>query len=259
MIVRYLLLGITQGLTEFLPVSSSAHLVIAEKLLGIDPPGVLLEAILHLGTLLAVVYVFRQDLWQIASRSATEAGARERKELGLLALGTVPIAVLGILLEKQVETAFSSLLTVGICLQITGLFLLVAHWASKRATREDVGFMDAILIGISQAAALLPGISRSGATISCGIIRRIRGERAARFSFLLSVPAITGASAMQLVGAVRTPGVYAEHWVGLIVGALAAAIVGAIAIKTLLAVISRGRLGLFAIYCILLGLVLLLS
>lgn len=250
--IRYLLLGMVQGLTEFLPISSSGHLVLAEKLLKIDPPGVLLEAILHLGTLLAVLFVFRKDVIRLAR--GTVKKTQERNELGRLVVGTLPIAILGFLFREWIEAAFSCVLLVGICLIITGGVLLLADRASRSAHRDEVHLLDSLLIGLAQAGALLPGISRSGATIATGMLAGIQGRVAARFSFLLSIPAILGGGGFKLYEALREPTAYKSEWVGLLLGALVAAFVGALAIKGLLAIIARGKLKAFGFYCLALGL-----
>jgi len=250
-VIRYLLLGIVQGLTEFLPISSSGHLVLAEQLLKIDPPGVLLEAVLHLGTLLAVLFVFRKDVLRLTLGLAK---TQERNELGRLVVGTLPIAILGFLLREWIEAAFSCVLLVGICLIITGGILLLADRASRSAHRDEVHLHDSLLIGLAQAGALLPGISRSGATIATGMLAGIQGRVAARFSFLLSIPAIIGGGGFKLYEALREPTAYKSEWGGLLLGALVAAFVGALAIKGLLAIIARGKLKTFGFYCLALGL-----
>lgn len=252
--IRYLVLGIVQGLTEFLPVSSSGHLVLAQRLLGIDPPGVLLEALLHLGTLLAVLFIFRRDLFALFRSLIEQGRVRERRELGRLFVGTLPIVLLGLLFKGRIEAAFSSILLVSICLLVTSGILFLADWAGGRANRSEVGLLDSLLVGLAQAGALLPGISRSGATIATGMFRGIRGRQAARFSFLLSIAAILGAGGLKLCQALSEPNAYRSEWAGFLLGALVAGLVGALAIEGLLAIIARGRLKIFGVYCLALGL-----
>lgn len=248
--IRYLILGIVQGLTEFLPVSSSGHLVIAERLLRTDPPGVLLEGLLHIGTLAAILLVFRNDLFDIA-RSLTPRGSIERrKEIGLLAIGTGPIAVFGFLFRGRIEAAFSSLTVVGWSLIATSALLALTGLVKRRAERSGVRPSDALLIGLFQSAALLPGLSRSGATISSGILSGLTPERSARFSFLLAGPALFGAGVLSLFS---VPSGEPVDRAGLVIGTATAFIVGVIAIRTLLALIARGRLWIFSIYCLSLG------
>ncbi|MGC9529792.1 MAG: undecaprenyl-diphosphate phosphatase [Candidatus Bipolaricaulaceae bacterium] len=242
---RYALLGLLQGLTEFLPVSSSGHLVLAQRLLGLDPPGVALEGAVHLGTLLAVVVYFRKDLiWLLSGVGCREA----RRYLGLLMLGTLPVVAVGLGLRGAVEQAFSSVSLVGALLLVTAAALAGADWAAGRARRDRVGPGAALAVGVAQAASLLPGVSRSAITISAGMFAGVRPEAAARFSFLLAVPAVLGAGMVSLWDAGAAP-LPAGTWPGLAVGAAVAALSGLAAIHALLALLRRRRLRLFAAYC----------
>jgi len=251
-VIRYLLLGAVQGLTEFLPVSSSGHLVLARRALHLDPPDTLMEATLHLGTLIAVLFLFRRDIVRLLR--SLFAGGEERSLVGRLVIATVPIALVGFLLQDQIVQAFSSTLLVGVCLLVTAGILFLADRASRYAQRKSTRLSDALLIGLAQAAALLPGISRSGATIGMGLLLGIRGSEAARFSFLLAIPAILGAGGLQLHDALgESTAIEAATWGGLLLGAVAAALAGGLAIKGLLAVIARGKLNAFAIYCAAVG------
>ncbi len=250
--IRYLILGIVQGLTEFLPVSSSGHLVLAQRFLRVDPPGVLLEAVLHLGTLVAVLVIFRHDILQLARAVFTRGEGQS--QIIRLVVATLPIVFVGLFLRTQIEAAFTSSLLVGICLLITSGLLFVADRAGRRAEKGAVRLPDALVIGFAQAAALLPGISRSGATIGTGMLLGIRGRYAARFSFLLAIPAILAAGAFKLTQTVGHASLDKGEWAGFLLGALTAAIVGALAIKGLLAIIARGKLKVFGIYCLAVGL-----
>ena len=256
--IRYAILGAVQGLTEFLPISSSGHLVLAQRVIGLDPPGVLLEALLHWGTLLAVVFVFRADLLAMA-RSLTPRGTIEgRKEIGLIAAGTVPIVVLGLLLRASMDRIFTSATVLGASLLATGLVLSLTGIIRRRAERNQTRFLDAIVIGLAQAAALLPGLSRSGMTISAGIFAGLTPSRAARFSFLLAIPALFGAGLLSLWDAVHASGTETP-WLGLTVGAIVAFVVGLVAIKALLALIARARLWVFSFYCVAIGILVLVG
>jgi len=249
-VYRYLVLGLLQGLTEFLPVSSSGHLVLAQRLLGLDPPGVALEAVLHLGTLVAVVIYFWRDLVRLLRRGASPAGAGERRYIALLILGTIPIVVAGYLAGGAVERAFSSPALVGGMMLVTAGLLGGASLLAGRARRDQVGLKDALAVGLAQAAALLPGISRSGATISAGMACGLSPGEAARFSFLLSIPAVAGAGVLGL--ATENPLSPSEAW-GLLLGGLSALGSGLIAIHTLLKLLLAGKLGIFAFYCLIAG------
>jgi len=253
-LIRYLILGIIQGLTEFLPVSSSGHLVIAEEILHFDPPGTLLEAGLHLGTLCAVLFIFRRDIFRLSCSLFLREGRQGRQYLGLLLVATIPIVIFGLAIQGPVEAAFTSILLVGVCLLVTGGALFFADVAARRARYSKVRPVPALVIGLAQAAALLPGISRSGATIATGLFFGIQGGPAARFSFLLSIPAILGAAGLKFYQVVVDGAAGGTDWGGLLVGVLAAGIVGALAIKGLLAIIAKGRLRIFGFYCLIIGL-----
>jgi len=247
-LLRYAILGLIQGLTEFLPVSSSGHLVIGERLLGLDPPGVLLEACLHVGTLAAVLWVFRGDLVELA-RGLTRRGTIERrKEIGLIAAGTVPIVVAGLLFRSVADVAFSSLAIVGGGLLFTAAALAVAERLRARAGRRQLRFSDALAIGVAQAAALFPGVSRSGTTISAGIAGGVEPTRATRFSFLLAIPALVGAALLNL-WEVASSGGWDGAWAGLAVGTVVSFLVGIAGIHALLAIVRKSRLWVFSIYC----------
>jgi undecaprenyl-diphosphatase len=254
-------LGVVQGLTEFLPVSSSGHLALAESLLGVHTPGVRFEVLVHLATALAVILYFRRRIgavltalagWPFRRRSQAGpgAGARDAERaadarLGLnLALGTVPAAVVGYLFESRVEAAFDDPRLVSALLIVTG-FILWATRLVRRPGRAVETWRDALLVGAGQAVAVLPGISRSGTTIATGLLAGLDRRRAAEFGFLLSVPIILGAGAVGLGGAVR------EGTLGVAdgVGAATAFICALPAIAVLMRVAIAGRIHLFSWYC----------
>lgn len=258
-LIHAAILGVVQGLTEFLPVSSSGHLVLTEKLLGIEAGDLSFEIVLHLATLAAVCLAYRRRLWKIA-RAVLRARIQVHKGrlritdenlrlFLLLALATVPAAVVGYLFDETVEQAFSSPLVASVGLLFTGLVLFGTRWA--RDGRTPLDWKRALLVGAAQAVAILPGVSRSGSTISAGIYSGIKQEKAAEFSFLLSIPIILGAGAFKLKEAAfnSQPGYLAA----LGAGALAAAVCGFLAIKWLLAVIRKNRFEYFAYYCWLAG------
>lgn len=243
--------GLVQGLTEFLPISSSGHLVLVPALLEklgveIGEPSLAASAVLHLGTLVAVLVFYRSDLARLL-RFRTDL--RARHTIGLLALGTIPAAI-GLPLRSRVE-AFESVPTrVALALMVTGLILLVADRVSNTTkTIDDAHSRDALLIGVSQAFALVPGISRSGSTITMGLLRGLDKVEAARFSFLLAIPAIAAAGVLSLGDLTGSDGSFLEIAVGFTV----AGITGYLSIAALLKLItSRGFLP-FAIYCLVVG------
>ena len=249
--IRYMLLGLVQGLTEFLPVSSSGHLVLTERLLGVDSPGVLLEAMLHWGTLAAILIVFRKDIVRLLHSLRGKGQIEQRKEVGLLIIGTVPVVAVGLLLQKTIQSAFSSLLGVGLGLLITAVFLALGHLARRRARRPSIQLPDALAVGLAQAAAVFPGVSRSGATISVGTMMGMTAAQAARFSFLLAIPALFGAGFLHLLEALSTPG--SHNWIGIVLGAFCAFVSGWLALRAALALVTRGRFWIFAVYCAIVG------
>ena len=257
-LLRAIILGIIQGATEFVPVSSSGHLVLVPWLLGWDEPGLMFDTVLHLGTLLAVLAYFWRDWWRLIT-AWLRGLARWRWDdpharlAWLLILGTVPAAVLGFLLEDFFESLFGQPAWVAVFLLVTAGLLALSEWLGRRQRKmEDLGWLDALVIGLGQAMAIAPGISRSGATMAAGLGRGLERPAAARFSFLLATPVILGAGAFQLLDLFALPDPTAQV-PALLVGFLAAAISGYLCIWGLLRYLQRGKLYPFAIYCALAG------
>jgi undecaprenyl-diphosphatase len=267
-IIQAIILGVVQGLTEFLPISSSAHLVLVPPLINVtysSPAQALaFDTLLHFGTLAAVVAYFWKEIISIIIglvssirdifRGKFKTGLKEdssKRLAWLLIIGTIPAAIAGVLLNKQFEALFNNYVAVGFFLLITGILL----WTAERVKRghkevKDVSFKNALAIGIFQAFAIAPGISRSGATISAGLFSGLERELAARYSFLLAIPAIAGAAAVQ----VKDIGAGLEaNTAALIAGFFAALIVGFLAIKLLLKIIRERTLMVFAYYCWIVG------
>lgn len=259
-----LFLGVLQGLTEFLPVSSSGHLVIVPWLLGWSQASLTFDTMVHWGTLLAVVIYFRREI-VLYVRAAWESLRRRSLDVPharvawAIAVGSIPAALAGLLLESTFEALFQAPRKAAAFLLVTAALLVVSELIGRRTRGlESVGLLDGFLIGVGQALAITPGISRSGATIATGLARGLERDAAARFSFLLGLPIIFGAGLMQLkdVAAGSTP----ESTFTLAVGFLAAAISGYLAIHTLLRFVRRHSLYVFAVYCAVVGaLVLLLA
>jgi undecaprenyl-diphosphatase len=251
-------LGAVQGATEFLPVSSTGHLALAHQLITplAAEEKVAFDVALHAGTLVAVLVYYRAELWAMAGallRPAAHGWARTW--IWLLAVATLPAAAAGLTFESRIEQSFDSLATVGVCFLVTGVILHLAS-AVRGAVRsaDDLGLGDAIVIGCFQAIALLPGVSRSGSTISGALFRKARPDVAATFSFLLGIPAIAGAIALEApaLGAIGP-----TAWAPVAAGVVTAGVVGLLAIATLLRVVQSRRLHYFAYYCWLLGAVVL--
>lgn len=261
------ILGLLQGLTEFVPISSSAHLVLVPWLFGWPDFGLFFDTMLHWGTLLAVLLYFRRDWIAIARgfiASLTARGPWNARPGGRLAapvnrlawgliLGSIPAAVLGFLLNDFFERLFTTPRTVAAFLVITALILFFSERLSRRTrSLEALNIPDALAIGLGQALAIAPGISRSGATIAAGLTRGLTRNAAARFSFLLSMPVILGAGLMQAVDVATSPTVAPPPAV-LLAGFAASALTGYLCIRFLLSYLRRGSLDLFAAYCAVAG------
>jgi undecaprenyl-diphosphatase len=251
-------LGALQGATEFLPVSSSGHLAIAQYYLaGFSQPGVLFDVLLHLGTMIAVLIYFRRDVAAliISPWNRTPEGKKDLRLLWLLVLGSIPTGIIGLAGKDLATDLFHNMTVVGACLLATGVFLFMSERIrTKTSGRTDLSIGDALITGILQGIAILPGISRSGSTIAGLLLRGVDGETAARFSFLLAIPAVFGATLLSLKDLQAVPAgdlpLYAA-------GAVCAMLVGLFSIHFLLAIIRRRRLFLFALYCWVVGAIIL--
>lgn len=238
-----------------MPVSSSGHLVISEHLLGVDAPGVTFEIWLHLGTLLAVlIYFCRRLLGMLRSLfdSPVTTTTCENRQLFLaIIIGTIPAAVIGFLLKDAIEAAFSSPRFAAAMLVVTGLILLTSRLT--RGRKEGVTAGRGFVVGIAQALAILPGISRSGSTITCGMLLGVDPALAAEFSFLLSIPAIGGAFILDLLSSspVSSTGAAGAY----LIGTLTAGLVGYLSIHYLLKIVRKGRFHLFGLYCLVAGVI----
>ena len=258
--LQALILGIVQGLTEFLPISSSGHLVIVPWLLGWPAPGLLFDTVLHLGTLVAVLLYFRSDIvslllsWvkSLTSRSLSDPLARLA---WLIVVASVPASLAGVLFKGIFESAFSSPALAGTLLLCTAVILVLAEEVARRRDRVvELGWWGAVAVGVAQAFAIFPGISRSGATIAVGLTLGLKRAEAARFSFLLAVPVVLGAGGSQLLDLARHPAPDGSAQPSLILlGFLAAAVSGYLAIGFLMRYLRSRSLYLFAGYTALIG------
>jgi undecaprenyl-diphosphatase len=238
-------LGVVQGLTEFLPISSSGHLVLAESLLGLETPGVVVEVVLHVATLLAVVLVYRRRLGELVV--GVFAGNRSAwRVILLLGVATVPAAIVGVLFSDFFERTFESLLVVGVSFIVTGLVLWSTKWVSKGGRTTQPGLSGAATIGLAQAMAIFPGISRSGSTVATAMWLGIEPVRAAEFSFILAIPAIAGAAVLQIPD--LADGVGGVGAGPLAVSFVASLIAGIAAIKLLIALLRSQAFHFFAPY-----------
>jgi undecaprenyl-diphosphatase len=240
-------LAIIQGLTEWLPISSSGHLVLAQKYLGLNLP-LVFSVMLHTGTVIVVLVAFRKDIADIVKTLVKrEFETEEGKMVLFIAVGSVPLALIGLFLHDFFESLFSNLLAVGLALLATGVILF---FSEKRRGNRKLGFLDSLIIGVAQAVAIMPGVSRSGMTVTTGLLRKIDKVTAFKYSFLLSIPAILGATVLELgelvVGTVDV--------VPLFLGVIVSMIVGFASLKLLQRIVMREKFHLFAYYCWIVGL-----
>ncbi|HET6509566.1 MAG TPA: undecaprenyl-diphosphate phosphatase [Baekduia sp.] len=259
--LQAIILGIVQGLTEFLPISSTAHLRLVPAFAGWHDPGTAFTAVVQLGTMAAVLLYFRQDLWNIARawlRSLRDPRARGTLDARLgwyLIVGTIPISILGLALKDKIETDARQLVLIGIAMIVLGVILEIAERVGrKRREVASLTMRDGILIGCAQACALVPGVSRSGSTISAGLFLGLTREAAARYSFLLSVPAVVLSGLFELKDVGSGGGAGA---VPTIIATIFAFIVGYASIAWLLKYLARHPVTIFVVYRIVLGVVVL--
>lgn len=252
-IINAIILGIIQGLTEFLPVSSSGHLEIAKAILGegkVGEESLLMTVVLHFATALSTIIIFRKDLIEIFS-GLFQFKNNEAFQFSLkIVLSMIPATLVGVFFNDEIEALFGGALTlVGVMLLLTGILLFMADKA--KASEKNVGIKDAILIGISQAIAILPGISRSGATISTSVLLGIDKEKSARFSFLMVVPLIFGKMAKDILsGGISTTD---TNFLPLIIGFIFAFFTGMFACKWMIKLVKNSQLKYFAYYCFAIG------
>jgi undecaprenyl-diphosphatase len=245
-IFQAIILGIVQGITEWLPISSSGHLVLFQQLFGITQP-IVFDVMLHLGSLVVVLIFFWKQIRELII-GVFRLDKEKIKLLLFIVLATIPIAVVGLFFGNQIERAFDSLLVVGIGLLFTSLLLFLSKYPKVKSGK--LTWDKTLLIGVSQAIAILPGVSRSGSTISTGMILGIKKEDVARFSFIIFIPAIIGAAIVELgnIGSV-------ENIPAMIIGTLFSIAVGFFSLKLLMNIIQKDRFSWFGIYCLVLGLV----
>jgi undecaprenyl-diphosphatase len=241
-------LGILQGMTEFLPVSSSGHLVIAQKLFGFSEPPVLFDVLLHLGTLGAILIFFKNQFLQIRS-----------KLFWLIVIGTLPAVIVGKFLNNYIDLIFNSWTTLGYSFLLTALFLfstLLIKNKIKEKDLKEISWQDALIIGIFQAIAILPGVSRSGSTVVGSLWRRLNRETAFLFSFYLVAPAILGAAVLKRKDGIGTVNLSLPV---ILIGVISAFFSGLISLRIFKQTILKGKLSYFGIYCLVLGIIILLQ
>ncbi len=259
-----LLLGIVQGITEYLPVSSSGHLVIAQHLFGIEEPALFFDIILHMGTLSAVVWYYFGDLNVMAQKSLSAISKIGKGEslkdickaddsvwfVVVIMIATVPTGLIGVLFKEDFEGIFNNVTLVGYMLLVTGFLLLITIRRGEKGKGDgEIKIRDALIIGLVQGLSITPGISRSGSTIAAALLLGIKRESAAKFSFLMSLPSILGALVLQ-----ARDGLGAVDPVSAGIGFTASTITGCVCLSFLVAIVKRGGLAWFSIYCFAAGL-----
>ena len=249
-LIDSIIFGALQGATEFLPISSSGHLILLANFFQVEFPTIVFEVVVHLGTLISILFIFRSDIISIINKAKIK---RDFQEIILISLATIPIALTGLIFKSNIETAFRSVVLVGVCMVITGIILGSTLFTSS-IRKKNISLVSALIIGIMQAFALLPGISRSGITISTALWIGISKEEAGRFSFLIAIPAIIGSLILTLPDIINVISVEGSLFI-LIATLLSAFIIGLIALKILVRVLESGRLYLFSGYCIFAGVI----
>ncbi|MDF7806630.1 undecaprenyl-diphosphate phosphatase [Pontiellaceae bacterium B12219] len=252
-LLKVILLAIIQGVTEFLPVSSSGHLVLSKHFLGLEATtGAILEIVLHAGTLISILVFYYKRLAEVAAGVFRGDKSSIRFVL-LVLLGCVPAIVVGFTVKDQLEEAFSHPIFVSCMLMATGVFLIGTQFAKPGQKR--VGWGNGLLIGLIQAVAMLPGISRSGSTIGLSRFLGIEPKEAAEYSFLMSAPLLAGVSLLAILDLMGNGNHSGNSAMELIVGFVVSAVVGYFSIKWLVSLLQRGRFWRFGIYCLMMGIV----
>jgi len=244
--LQAIFLGVVQGIAEFLPISSSGHLVLAESVLDLQTDNLAFNVALHVGTLFSILLVYRGELRMLSAQP---------RVIGAIIVATLPIVAVGLLFHEELERAFVSPPAAGAALCVTAGLLWATRWADRGDVElADVTWKQALVVGLFQAVAPVPGISRSGVTIFAGLLAGLNRQSAATFSFLIAIPAILGAATLETWSILKEGGASQSSWEVYAVGAVVAFAVGVIALKGLLKIITARKLHSFAWYCLAVGL-----
>lgn len=245
-----IVLAILQGVAEFLPISSSGHLVIAQSILDINSPGMRLEIVLHVGTLFSIFFYYRKTFWNLI-RGVFQKDKKSLFFVGYIILSAIPAAVFYFLFKDKIDGIYENVHAVGYLLLFTGLVLTILRWIKKG--EKPLNASRSILVGIAQAIAILPGVSRSGMTISSARMLGVQSEKAAEFSFIMSTPLLIGGALLDMLGVLGRSGEGSiDGWL-LGIGALVSAVVGYLSIALLVKTLKGGHFWLFGIYCFIAG------
>ena len=260
--LQAIILGLVQGLTEFLPVSSSGHLAIGKAVLGVEPSGDLIfEVTVHAATVLATIVVFRKQIWKLLCGLFKFKYNDETDYIAKICVSMIPVLIVGVFFKDWVEAAFGSMLVVGLALMVTAMLLFLSDFLGKkvkpaREYRNGISFWQALTVGVGQAFAVIPGLSRSGTTISTGLLCGAKRSQMAQFSFLMVLVPILGEMFLDVVG-----GDFAASSVGvlpLLLGFAAAFVSGFFACKVMIALVRKAKLSWFALYCAIVSLLVLI-
>lgn len=247
-----ILLGLLQGLTEFLPVSSSGHLTIGKEVLGVNTPDLSFEIVVHAATVLSTLVVFRKEIMQLLSGLFKFRMNPETDYIFKIAISMIPVLIVGLLFKDQVEAIFGSgLLIVGISLIVTSILLSVSNYT--RPKERELSYRSAFIIGIAQAVAVLPGLSRSGSTIATGMMLGVKKDQIAKFSFLMVLVPILGEAFLDLVSGGFATSRSGMDPINLSLGFISAFVSGLLACRIMIALVKRARLLGFAVYCAIIG------
>jgi undecaprenyl-diphosphatase len=249
-----LILGLVQGLTEFLPVSSSGHIELGKAILGTESAdNLMFSVIVHTATMLSIIVVFRKDIWHIITRALRFEWNTETRFIVLILISMLPTGLVGLLFETQIEQFFDGrIMFVGFMLLLTATILYSTRLVKKND--KEVNYLKALMIGLAQTIAILPGISRSGATIGAALLLGVDRNAATRFSFLMVLPPIAGATLIKMKDLLETPAAYSQEILPLSVGFVAAFVSGVIACSWMISLVRKGNISYFSIYCLMIGL-----
>lgn len=252
--IEALILGIVQGLTEFLPVSSSGHIELGKAILGVDSvDNLMFSVIVHTATMLSIIVVFRKDILHLILQVLRFQWNAETRFLTLIVVSMIPTGIVGLLFESQIEQFFEGrVMFVGFMLLITAALLFSTRFV--KTNNKEVGFLSAFIVGLAQTVAILPGISRSGATISTALLLGIDRNTATRFSFLMVLPPIAGATLIKVKELIENPATYAQELLPMGIGFMAAFIAGVLACSWMLTLVRKGNIVWFSIWCLIIGL-----
>jgi len=255
-LLQTIILGLIQGLTEWLPISSTGHLRLTEYFLGLHVP-ILFDVLLHGGTLVVTLLFFRKDIKNILVALAKRDFKTENgKLIPLIIVGTVPTALIGVVFGDAIEAFFSNLLPIAGVFAICGVVLYISKIGSEN--KDSIGYLEALAIGLAQGIAIIPGLSRSGLTIAVALLLGIKREKAFKFSFLLSVPAIIGALGLTLYTQHDALAFAGVEWTEILIGVVVSAVIGYFALSLLSKIVADKKFYLFAFYCWVLSMLLII-